>query len=540
MDSCHKPVLFSPLKLRASEPWQGDRWSLNAYCLRSLPRVDQTVARDLVQLGFPLPPQVLHRCNLKPIQLHLTQSAHASEVPRRLVSKEPAGRIVLCKRELGATVVQSAWPPLDATLCSWAMPEALPRLPLQARCRGPILLISLFDGIGCAAITLASLGLPFACVAVELDQALSEACNACFPHSWHFPDVKSFFVKNLPRDLLDAEFWMILIVGGSPCQDKSILNRTRQGMGDPRIRLFQHIRRVFDESRTAWPSALSLAILENVQNAPACFQKAVHGSFSVGPLLTCAKDFGGHVSRPRAWWAECSVPIELPAKFPQVCLEQRSDGVSLQWQGKKCPKQVSFDANFHKLTEAPLPCFTRCFWRPCDRLRSCDHDTQERFFTDGRRFSPHAYKPEALLWKGESWRVPSVREKASMRCIPHAVLKHIKTPADDVAARRSALGNSFHLPSFAMVLCILLSCIVQATATAPLLTLSDPAERFVASRVAHPGEIGSTFFLLNFAFFGGPSFFVCKNVGSTFFDDLLVDFNFCGFGPGRFLAGLTL
>ena len=26
MDSCHKPVLFSPLKLR--EPWQGDRWSL--------------------------------------------------------------------------------------------------------------------------------------------------------------------------------------------------------------------------------------------------------------------------------------------------------------------------------------------------------------------------------------------------------------------------------------------------------------------------------------------------------------------------------
>ena len=172
---------------------------------------------------------------------------------------------------------------------------------------------------------------------------------------------------------------MILIVGGSPCQGNSVLNRTR-------------------ESRVAWPSALSSAILENVQNAPACFQEAASGTFAIGPLLTCAKDFG-HVSRPRAWWAESSVPIALPAKFPQVCLEYKPDGVSLQWQGKKCPKQVAFDAGFQKLTEAPLPCFTRCFWHPCDRLKSCDPDTQDRFFSDGRRFAPHSYKPEALLWK---------------------------------------------------------------------------------------------------------------------------------------------
>ena len=138
--------------------------------------------------------------------------------------------------------MKCAWPPLDFTLRRWAMSEALPRMPLQARCRGPILLISLFDGIGCAAITLASLGLPFSFVAVELDQALSEACTACFPHSWHFPDARSFSIANLPRDLLEADFWVILIVGGSPCQGNSALNRTRQGMGDPRTRLFRHIR----------------------------------------------------------------------------------------------------------------------------------------------------------------------------------------------------------------------------------------------------------------------------------------------------------
>ena len=98
---------------------------------------------------------------------------------------------------------------------------------------------------------------------------------------------------------------------------------------------------------------------------------------------------------------------------------------------------------------------------------------------------------EALLWKGESWRVPSVREKASMHCIPHAVLRNIRNTPDDVATRHSALGNSFHLPSFAMVLCILLSCVVQSTAFAPLPALCDPAECFIASRISrtvfHPG-----------------------------------------------------
>ena len=81
-----------------------------------------------------------------------------------------------------------------------------------------------------------------------MDEALSAACNACFPHSWHFPDVRAFSASSLPRDLLDAQFWLILIVGGSACQGNSVLNRARQGMKDPRTRLFMHIRRVFDES----------------------------------------------------------------------------------------------------------------------------------------------------------------------------------------------------------------------------------------------------------------------------------------------------
>ena len=122
MDSCRKPVLFSPLKLRASEPWQGDRWSLNAYCLRSLPHVDPGVARDLVQLGFPLPPQVMQRCKLEQCQLSAIGPASAFREPSRVVSQDPVARIVREHDEpavaslQSSRVVKCAWPPLDFTL----------------------------------------------------------------------------------------------------------------------------------------------------------------------------------------------------------------------------------------------------------------------------------------------------------------------------------------------------------------------------------------------------------------------------------------
>ena len=64
---------------------------------------------------------------------------------------------------------------------------------------------------------------------------------------------------------------------------------------------------------------------------------------------------------------------------------------------------------------------------------------------------------------------------------PRRPQKH-QEHSGDVATRHSALGNSFHLPSFAMVLCILLSCVVPF---APLPAMCDPAECFIASRVSH-------------------------------------------------------
>ena len=489
LNSAHRLVSFSPQLLHASAPWTGDKWSLTAYSLRSLASVGETLARDLAALDFPLsvtaakPPEAAgssHRAISLSASLDPPSKAIAEAVPQRVVRSISGVR----------QVAHTDWPRLHVPLTTWSLPEALPRLPLIARSKGPVLLLSLFDGIGCAAITLAALGLQFVLVAIEIELALSQACQSCFTHAFHFADVRDFHVGQLPAALRKSPFWMILVVGGSPCQGNSVLNRSRQGMGDPRTRLFQHVKRVFNECKSAWPSSVCLAILENVQGAPKCFRDAASHDFPVAPFLTNAKDFG-YVARPRAWWACLSTPLPALQNIPSVSCVPASDGLQLSWEGKRCPKQVVYDAGFQKGSSEPFPCFTRCFWHPCDRLSACDSETRDRFFEDGRRFPPHTYKSDALLWKGSAWRVPSVREKASMHCIPAAALKAVHSHEDDVAARHSALGNSFHVPSFAMVLCVLLAGIAHSTALRPGNELRDPAEAFIAARlegtVFYPG-----------------------------------------------------
>ena len=82
--------------------------------------------------------------------------------------------------------------------------------------------------------------------------------------------------------------------------------------------------------------------------------------------------------------------------------------------------------------------------------------------------------------------------KGGYACIPVSVLKAIKCTHDDVAARHPAIGNSFHVPSFALILCLLLSSLVRASTAALHPCLADPVESLVAPRIE-----GTVFFPSN-------------------------------------------
>ena len=93
-------------------------------------------------------------------------------------------------------LVLCQWLPVDALLCTWTGRDAL-QVPWA------------LDGVACAAVALASLGLYVPFVAVESDASLKEAAFSCFAKTWHFGDVLDFRVSSLPSKLNRAQFWMV-------------------------------------------------------------------------------------------------------------------------------------------------------------------------------------------------------------------------------------------------------------------------------------------------------------------------------------------
>ena len=437
------PVLFSPQKLHASAPWIGDRWSITCYLSARWKDASNSDRARLLELGFPLPsvpsvPDCSSSCPSRRAMFYDDGFASGPLAARQVALANPSTP--------GLPVL---WTGREPLLALWLGREALPKLPVKVPCPGHVLLVSLFDGIGCAPACLASLGVPFTLVSVELDEALAAAVNSQFHACLHWPDVETFSLHHLPREIRVCAWACVLVLGGSPCQGNSVLNVRRRGLRDPRTQLFHHVRRVADEAHLLWPHSPTIALLENVQSAPEEFWHAASRQLPLGPIFTNAVDFG-HVSRPRAWCAWSSVnlcihSVKPPASTKVSARDRLPSGVSVQWQGKPWPKSLHFDGGFAKASPEAFPCFTRAFPHPRDRCHRELPDTLDRFERDERAFPPHCYREEALLWSNpqpgqqdRSWRMPNPREKANMHGMP------------SVQAQHSAIGNSFRIPFLAL------------------------------------------------------------------------------------------
>ena len=78
--------------------------------------------------------------------------------------------------------------------------------------------------------------------------------------------------------------------------------------------------------------------------------------------------------------------------------------------------------------------------------------------TDDRRFPPSAYEQHSLLWRTTEWRQPDPVERSILHGMPPYLVEsisHGKGEAVTTAARNSAVGNRFHIPSLMLALVIL-------------------------------------------------------------------------------------
>ena len=180
----------------------------------------------------------------------------------------------------------------------------LPQLPWSLHHVGPVLVLSLFGGIGALFVALLALGLSFQAVAVESSSVASGVCRASFRNVVHFRDVVTFTAQELKPMLLSTSFAAILVAGGSPCQDISMLHKHRRGLQPERTVMFQHIPRLAQEceARVAdlGMSCPVLQLLENVSHGPLQVQRAIDEAMG-GPPVTIYGGSFGWVKRTNAF-----------------------------------------------------------------------------------------------------------------------------------------------------------------------------------------------------------------------------------------------
>ena len=112
--------------------------------------------------------------------------------------------------------------------------------------------LSLFDGISCGQIALERAGIKVDnYYASEIKPIAIKVTQAHYPNTIQLGDVTKIEAKELPK--------IDLLIGGSPCQDFSCANLTRNGLEGEKSSLFYHYLRLLRELKPKY------FLLENVK-----------------------------------------------------------------------------------------------------------------------------------------------------------------------------------------------------------------------------------------------------------------------------------
>ena len=362
------------------------------------------------------------------------------------------------------------------------------QVPWELPWSGPVLVVSVFDGIGGVLSALLALGCTFSVICVEQDEILSLAVRRQFANVFYQRDALKFEPEMVKEILQDGGYTALLVVGGSPCQDLSLLNRHRQGLASARTQLFKCIPRIAQQCESV-VNELHLdipvfSLLENVAYAPDSFRTEVDKSMS-GPPVTVAAGSFGWCKRTRCFWGQVAghaMSSQQDPCFPKgVSYRNEAAGPVITWEGKKpIPEHVHFARGFSPcfepthvikqgLAASPFPVFTRAFTHPLDQDARVSPEAVQRFRMDNATFPAYTYEQHHLLWKGQSWRQPSARERSDMMGLPWSLVQEVGSDMaegsrEQERARASAVGNSFHVPSIMLALILLFQLVPCASA----------------------------------------------------------------------------
>ncbi len=148
--------------------------------------------------------------------------------------------------------------------------------------------VSVFDGISCGMVALERAGIP-----VEKYVAYEINCDAIMVSKENYPQIEHC------GDVTAADFsqhqGFDIVMGGSPCQDFSTLNRVRNGLSGAKSHLFWEFVRALEEVKPKY------FLLENNASMPKEAKDIITEVLGVEPIKINSKLVSGQM-RNRLYW----------------------------------------------------------------------------------------------------------------------------------------------------------------------------------------------------------------------------------------------
>lgn len=175
-------------------------------------------------------------------------------------------------------------------------------------------ILSLFDGISCARVSLERAGIPVEVYyASEIDKYAIQISQKNYPGIKQVGSVVGFDY-NILKGKPDRFDGIDLLIGGSPCQDLSIAKKDRKGLDGERSGLFWEYVRILNEVKPKY------FILENVASMPKEAKQIITEALGVEPIMINASLVSAQ-NRKRLFW----VGKWNGEKYEQVEIPQPED-----------------------------------------------------------------------------------------------------------------------------------------------------------------------------------------------------------------------
>ncbi len=280
--------------------------------------------------------------------------------------------------------------------------------------------LSLFDGISCAKVSLDNLGIKVEnYFSSEIDRHAITVSKKNHPSIVQLGDIRNIDVSTLPK--------IDLLIGGSPCQDLSIAKKGK-GLDGNKSGLFYEYLRIFNETNPTY------FLLENVKNK----WGGEMSEYLDTPFVEINSGLFSAQSRPRYYWTNLDIPSIPRTLNKSVLRDVVSKDVDEKYFVNKDLSEFISSVKLNKnISKDGL---IKLFTVPKTIIN--DNDRQRRIFSlDG--------KSPTLLARADTTKIlinNRIRKLTPLECERLQGLPDNYTSVISDTQRYKSIGNGFTVP----------------------------------------------------------------------------------------------